>query len=253
MTFQNSTFIILIVAAFAFYLVYSQNNQPRYIPVPVQVQTMNSTNLPRVESEIQSQCPKCEYYKTLIKTHNIDHSIYHPQSINITLDHNIDPYSDPIKKQDLYTMYDPLTYPQLRLPREVLERYNEYYEKNGIYPPFNNATQPIFDNPILNGMLIKQVEENEPFYDNVPSSIPLFRVKSSKNTNRYFYYIVDQRYPSKIELKIPLDHIKINGIRYNNADFYGLPELYDGDIIENIPIYPGVKFKVLLYKTFHFP
>ncbi len=83
--------------------------------------------------------------------------------------------------------------------------------------------QPLFDNPVLNGVLIKQVDENEPFSDNVPSSVPLFRVKSAKNTNRFFYYIVDQRYLSKLELKIPLDHIKVNGIRYNNADFYGLP------------------------------
>src|SRR4029078_11204206 len=150
------------------------------------------------------------------------------------------------KKQDSYSMYDPLTYPQMRLPREVLDKYNEFYEKNGTYPPFGQATQPLFDNPILNGILIKQVDENEPFNDNIPSSIPLFRVKSAKNANRFFYYIIDQRYQSKLELKIPLDHIKLNGIRHNNADFYGLPEIYDGDIIENIPIYPIAKFKVTL-------
>ena len=176
-----------------------------------------------------------------------------PNITNVMIDNDADPYSDPIKKQDLYGMYDPLTYPQLRLPRAVLEKYNEYNEKNGSYPPFGQGTQPLFDNPILNGILIKQVDENEPFYDNVPSSVPLFKVKSSKNTNRFFYYILDQRYLSKLELKIPLDHIKINGVRYNNADFYGLPELYDGDCIENIPIYPDSKFKVTLYKTYPFP
>jgi len=134
-----------------------------------------------------------------------------------------------------------------------LEKYNEHYERTGAYPPFGQATQPLFDNPILNGVLIKEVDENEPFSDNVPSSVPLFRVKSAKNTNRYFYYIIDQRYLSKIELKIPLDHVKINGVRYNNADFYGLPEIYDGDCIEGIPIYPTSKFKVVLYKLYHFP
>ncbi|MEM0354059.1 MAG: hypothetical protein QXW79_00620 [Thermoplasmata archaeon] len=248
MVFQNSTLIILIVVAFAFYLVYSQNNQPKYIPVP--------TPIPSSRSDIgQTPCPRCEYYRNALMSIDPHYggNYTHPQTTNVTLDYDPDPYSDPIKKQDLYTLYDPLTYPQLRLPREVLEKYNEYYERTGTRPPFNHASKPLFDNPILNGVLIKQVDENEPFCDNVPVTIPLFRVKSAKNANRYFYYIVDQRYLSKIELKIPLDHVKINGVRYNNADFYGLPELYDGDIIENIPIYPNVKFRVLLYKTFHFP
>lgn len=31
MTFNNSAIIIVIVVAFAFYLIYSQNNQPKYI------------------------------------------------------------------------------------------------------------------------------------------------------------------------------------------------------------------------------
>lgn len=177
-----------------------------------------------------------------------------PQITNVIIDNDNDPYSDLIKKQDLYMMYDPLTYPQLRLSREVLEKYNEYYERNGMHPSFNQMTQPnLFDNPILNGILIKYNDENEPFSDNVPSSIPLFRVKSAKNTNRFFYYIIDNRHAGKIELKIPLDHIKVNGIRYNNADYYGIPELFDGDLIEHIPIYPDVKFKVILYKTYHFP
>ena len=170
------------------------------------------------------------------------------------MDRQEDPFSDAIKRQDLYTMYDPLTYPQLRLPREVLDRYNEYYERTGTYPPFNMATQSyLFDNPVLNGILIKIVDDNEPFTDNTPNSIPLFKIKSAKNANRYFYYVIDQRYLSKIEPKIPLDHVKVNGVRYNNADFYGIPELFDGDIVEHISIYPGAKFKVTLYKTYHFP
>lgn len=239
MTINNSTIVILIVVVFAFYLLYTQNKQPKYIAIP---QNRSQNQQPLI-------CPKCIQYKYQLDQFQQKQ----PQIAKITIDKNDDPYSDPIKKQDLYTMYDPLTYPQLRLPREVLEKYNEYYENNGSYPPFNKASQPLFDNPILNGVLIKQVDENEPFNDNIPSSIPLFRIKSSKNTNRFFYYILDQRYPSKLELKIPLDHVKINGIRYNNADFYGLPEIYDGDIIENIPIYPGSKFKTYLYKVYHFP
>lgn len=264
MAFNNSAIIILIVVAFAFYLLYSQNNQPKYIPIPqvapYKPQLIASqTAQPQIVPEQISSCPRCELYKQQLSQlsqpkYNI-HTAHPtvPQITNVTIENEGDPYSDPIKKQDLYSMYDHLTYPQMRLPREILEKYNEYYERNGTYPPFNQATQPLFDNPILNGILIKQVEENEPFSDNVPSSIPLFRVKSAKNANRFFYYTVDQRYLSKLELKIPLNHVKINGVRYNNADFYGLPEIYDGDIIENIPIYPNNKFKVTLYKTYHFP
>lgn len=257
MTFNNSAIIILIVVAFAFYLVYSQNSQPK-IYQPLQ----QSHFKPQLSSQYDSQtgeiyrinnklasacppCPKCEGNKQYAQPN--------PQITNVTIEGNTDPYSDPIKKQDEYSIYDPLTYPQMRLPREVLDKYNEYYDRSGAYPPFGQATQPLFDNPILNGVLIKQVDENEPFSDNVPNSVPLFRVKSTKNSNRYFYYIIDQRHLSKIELKIPLDHIKVNGVRYNNTDYYGIPELFDGDVIEHIPIFPGAKFKVTLYKTYHFP
>lgn len=258
MTFNNSAIIILIVVAFAFYLIYTQNSS-KYYPNPAQISQFKSQLIPQMSQQTQTiqqnpPCQKCETLKQqLLHNQNTQFPQQNPQVTNVMIENETDPYSDPIKKQDLYSIYDPLTYPQMRLPREVLEKYNEYHERTGSYPPFGQATQPLFDNPILNGILIKQVEENEPFSDNVPSSVPLFRVKSSKNTNRFFYYIIDQRHMSKLELKIPLDHIKVNGIRYNNADFYGLPELYDGDIIENIPIYPTTKFKVTLYKTYHFP
>lgn len=244
----SNTIIIGIVIAVALYLIYNQSIQPKYQTVPF--------------------CAQCERFKQL-NTGSVVAPVPAPPAplppaplipappaalTNITIDYDTDPYSDPIKKQDLYGMYDPLTYPQLRLPREVLQKYNEYYQKTGSNPPFNQSTQPyLFDNPILNGLLIKQTDDNEPFSDNVPSSIPLFKVKSSKNPNRFFYYILDQRYYSKVELKIPLDHVKVNGLRYNNADFYGLNELFDGDLIEDIVIYPGAKFKVLLYKTYTFP
>lgn len=238
MTLNSSTIIIVVVIAFAFYLIYSQNKDPKYPPIP--------TSQIFAKQPVTTPCLKCDQNQSTPKR-------IQPNVTNVTIENDTDPYSDPIKKQDMYSMNDPLTYPQLRLPREVLEKYNEYYEKNGVHPPFNQATQPLFDNPILNGVLIKQVDENEPFIDNIPSSVPLFRVKSAKNTNKFFYYVIDQRYLSKIELKIPLDHIKINGIRYNNADFYGLPEIMEGDMIENIPGYPGAKFKVMIYKTYHFP
>lgn len=256
----NSTIIILIVVAFAFYLIYSQNNQQK-------------NSYPQITADLKNQlahsCPKCDQRQQQALTDIVQQPSQHPQYppqyppqrqpaqqpqvTNVVIDANADPYSDAVKKQDEYSMFDPLTYPQLRLPREVLDKYNEYYERNGTYPAFGQSTQPLFDNPILNGVLIKQVDENEPFSDNIPSSVPLFRVKSSKNVNRFFYYVIDQRYLSKIELKIPLDCVKVNGITYNNASFYGIGELFDGDIIENIPIYPSAKFKIMLYKTYSFP
>ncbi len=248
MAFNSSAIIILIVVAFAFYLIYSQNSGPKYYPLQQQPQISHFKN----GSQPSVPCEKCEMFKQKLSEKQNTGSSGIPQINSILIENDSDPYSDPIKKQDLYGMYDHLTYPQMRLPREVLEKYNEYYERNGSYPPFGQSTQPLFDNPILNGFLIKQLDDNEPFSD-VTAPVPLFRVKSAKNTNRFFYYIIDQRSMSKLELKIPLDHIKINSIRHHNSDFYGLPELYDGDIIENIAIYPGTKFKVTLYKTYHFP
>jgi hypothetical protein len=226
---MNSNNIIIIgVIAFAMYLIYNQRQQQ-----------------PTALAKIRPAIERIKEQETIIQQ---------PQVTTVNVERNVDPFSDGIKKQDLYTMYDPLTYPQLRLPREVLEKYNEYYTQNGTYPPFNQSTQPyLFDNPILNGLLIKTPDPNEPYNDNVPSSVPLFRVKSVRNANRYFYYILDQRYLSRVELKIPLEDIKVNGVRYTNTDFYGIPELFDNDCIEGIAIYPGANFKVLLYKSYHFP
>lgn len=261
MTLPSSALIIIIVIAFAAYLIYNQNQTQQrmmYYPMASQAQLAaqsyqsQQSQIPKLKSK-QEPCQKCEQ-NNLATPPNSQQPNQSPSVTNITIDGDGDPYSDAIKKQDLYTMYDPLTYPQLRLPREVLDRYNEYYERTGTYPAFNQATQPyLFDNPILNGILIKICEENEPFSNNVPNSVPLFRVRSAKNANRYFYYILDQRYLSKIEPKIPLDHVRVNGIYYPNADFYGIPELFDGDVIENISIFPGANFRVSLYKSYHFP
>lgn len=237
----SNIIIIILVVLFALYLIYSQKRHP----------------LPQIQY-IEKPCESCNLpYPNQISPTN-------QQMARPEIKNNIEDYktiaspkptfADNIKRQDMYMMNDPLTYPQLRLPREVLKKYEDYHEKHGSYPPFNQSTRSdMFDTPILTGILIKQVDENDPFTDNIPNSVPIFKVKSVKNINRFFYYIIDQRYLSKIEPKIPLDHIKVNGIRFNNADFYGIPELYDGDIIENIPIYPNSKFKVVLYKTYHFP
>jgi len=233
----SNIIIIILVVLFALYLIYSQLRSPvpqiQYIEKPCEACSMPR---PEIPLPMKQERRNAEDYKALASPTN-----------RPTLYENI-------KKQDLNMMQDPLIYPQLRLPKEVLKKYDEYYEKNGSYPPFNQSTRSdMFDSPILTGILIKIVDENEPFTDNIPNSVPIFKVKSIKNINRFFYYIIDQRYLSKIEPKIPLDHIKVNGTRFNNADFYGIPELYDGDIIENIPIYPSAKFKVVLYKTYHFP
>ncbi len=175
------------------------------------------------------------------------------QEQKIVIDQNQDPYSDSIKRQDMYHMYDPLTYPQLRLPRDVLQKYGEYYKQHGVYPPFNYATQPeLFDNPIMVGYLQKDLAVVTNDIDS-PVTVPLFRVKSSKNANRFFYYIMDQRFPTKIDVKIPLNNVLVNGTRYTNSDYYGLPELFDDDTVEQIAIYPTTKYIVRLYKSYFFP
>lgn len=259
----NNTVVIVVVVAFAFYLIYSQNNQQKAMFSPQNMAMLKAYLGQMSGDKSRNGQQQMGPHQHQLVPQQMPGLPQMPQPIalpppapvtNVTIEpQDSDPYSDPIKKQDLYTMYDPLTYPQFRLSRDVLEKYNEYYQKNGVYPPFGQATQPLFDNPTLNGLLIKIVDVNEPFTDNTPNSVPLFRVKSSRNNNRYFYYVLDQRYLSKVELKVPLDHVKVNGVRYNNADYYGIPELFDEDVIECIPIYPGVRFKVLLYKTYTFP
>lgn len=246
---NNSIIIIVVVVALAFFLIYTQNSKPKLQNIP-QMSHFSSgitapngiTTLSTAPIDTQSlQCPSCENKK--LTQHN-------PSIINITGD--TDPYSDLIKKQDHHDMNDPLTYPTMRLPREILNKYEEYYKRTGEYPPFNQFTKPMFDNPIINGFLSKIVEENEPFTDETPSVLPLFRVKNVKNSNRFFYYVIYKNNDS-IAIKITLDNIKINSRKYNNADYYGLPELYDGDIIDNIIISPHTKYRVNLYKQHHFP
>lgn len=234
MALQSSTVIIIVVIAIVFYLIYSQNtNNPRIIQQPMQ------------QMSPQPSCPPCPPCR--------QQPIMQQPTVNkVIINRDDDPYSDQIKKQDAYHMYDPLSYPQLRLPRDVMQQYMRYYEENGVNPPFNIATQPhLFDNPIMNGYLVK-IPEAIPI-DDVPPAIPLFRVKNSKNANRYFYYIIDQRILSKIDIKIPLDDVSVNGVKYSNVENYGLPELFDNDIISDINIYPGRKFNVKLYKTYFFP
>lgn len=251
--------IIVVVVLFAFYLIYSQNNQPKYIaPSHPQMSHFN----PQLRGTDDFMGTHNMYaahgdnpYPGHLQHKDTKHIIHEqkPTVTNVNIDYDTDPYSDPIKKQDHYSMMDPLTYPQLRLPREILEKYQKYHEENGCYPPFSQFTKPLFDNPVHNGYLIKQVDENEPFNDNfIPGYVPLFKLKSVKNTNRFFYYIMDPRYATNVPSKMTLDEVKINNKRWN-GESYGLPELYDGDIIENIPIYPGAKFKVTLFKTAHHP
>lgn len=240
---NTSAIIITIVVLFAILLVYMQCKQPKIMPFTQQsqqsLQSLQSLQAHQLQQSQQSQqsplsCPSCELLKKQLAMPALTDE-------------------DPIKRQDINSMYDPLTYPEMRLPREILDKYNEYYRQNGEYPPFNQATRMLADNPIINGVLVKEIDANEPFADNVPATLPLFRMKSVKNTNRFFYYIIDQRQPNTMGLKITLDNVKVNNKRYPNSDYSGLPELYDGDIIENISIFPNSKFKAILYKQHHFP
>lgn len=215
-------FFVVVIA----YLIYNENSQKKtervVVPVPQHVR--------------QPATPPETNKKVL---HQVDVG-------------SSDPYSDPIKRQDLYHLYDPLTYPQTRLPRDILHRYQQYYREHGIYPPFNYATQPeLFDNPIMVGYLYRDAETDTT--DDVPNALPLFRVKSTKSATRYHYYTIDQRYGTKVDVKIPFDNVIVNGRKFDNADYYGIEELWDDDTVEGLNVFPNTKFRVKINKTYHFP
>ncbi len=95
MTQTSSTIFILIVIAFAFYLIYSQNNQPQYIQSPPQI--------------IHQPCPTCKFRQNgnnqgqdtpmgPIAPPRLPPA--QPQITNVVVDTDQDPYSDAIKKQD---------------------------------------------------------------------------------------------------------------------------------------------------------
>ena len=200
-----------------------------------------------------------------------------PININVQTGED-DPYADFIKKTDLYSMYDPLNFPQKRMDRDVLMRYKEYYEKNGTYPPFGLATQgALFDNPIPVGYLNRvdfrsqrrneldgcsdggckgpdhSIVDQEIVFTEAPYTMPLFMVKSVKNNNRYFYYTIDQKYYGKYQTKIPFKTVKLNDVIFRNVDEYGIPEVFDHDKIEVLNIYPGIIYNATIYKQNHFP
>jgi hypothetical protein len=260
MNVNTSVVIILIVALFAFFLIWSWMNSRKNTVSVTSAQPVNlgtpapiPYGAPRIEgAEFQPQGPPVWPDQIPPKYHTAREQPT-PSVTQINIEGpNSDPYSDPIKKQDLYTMYDPLTYPQARLPREILEKYDEYYKKHGVYPNFGEHTKPLFDNATQCGVLV-QYSDEEDIYNNSIASIPLFRLKNVKNNDRYYYYILDQRGSGKLEPKIPLDELKINDRTHKDGKTRGLPEITDGDIIKGIPIHPSQKFKAVIYAMQHFP
>jgi hypothetical protein len=272
---NTSIIVIVLICAFALYLIYQQMKNKSVTVIS------KKTECP--------ECPPCKQnnqYRTGQQDNNVvedfsrskrgdygrdnmrgdygrdardgrdyahDRDRDRDYNINLNMD-NTDPYADPIKKMDLHSMYDPLTFPQTRLSREVLDKYEEYFEKHGNYPPFGYNSKPLFDNAIMNGILVKQTNEEDGFgNDTNPMTVSLFRMKSPKNVNRFYYYVIDPRYMSKIENKFPLESIRINSIRFNNADVSGLPEIYNDDIIDGITIFPGSKYRATIYRTGTFP
>jgi hypothetical protein len=252
MTVNGNIIIISIVVIIVIGLVWYQINQQKH-----------GVALPglRKEDKIQkhhyhdtdTDCPHCSASRQYVA--DLEARVQNLQSYGAG-DQMSDRFtgpSDPIKSQDLKEMQDPLSFPQLRLPREVLEKYQEYYEQTGSYPPFGVATRPLFETPLVNGFLIRLTDPDEAFVPDAPSTIYLYRQKSAKNNNRFFYYVIDNRQHNQTGVKIPLEDTKINGVIQKNSAQYGLPEIYHGDIIERIPGFEGVKFKVHLYRTNHFP
>lgn len=242
--------ILILVLTIIGVLVYSYNTGNNIVYVQAPSNSPNSSNPPNSSRDMSRE----QYIEMMNRLNDIKNQPPQMMRQDIIITRDDDPYSDHIKKQDLHNMLDPLTYPQQRLPRHVLEQYTKYFGENGRYPPFGFATQPqLFDNPTSVGYLMLVRDQDLPYDPLIPTSIPLFMIRSSKNNNRYFYYIIDQRPLNQINAKIPLDNVRINGIKYPKADFYGIPELYDDDIVEDINIYPGKKFTSKIYKTYFFP
>lgn len=270
MTSTNSVIIIIVVIAIVVFLIYSQNKSKNVTDqITIQpFQNMGGYHHDHARGGFAEHRPYHPGHAGAVERgYEHPHDRFHerpvqatvvpvaPTAINVNVNNDdIDPYADAIKRQDIYSIYDPLTYPQGRLPRDVLMQYNEYFRKRGDYPPFNEVTQPLlFDNATMVGVLIKKVCENEPFDDNVPSAVPLFKVKSMRNSNRFFYYIIYQGGVSRLEPKIPLDNVRVNGVCYRDAKDNGLPELYDGDVLEDVSVFPYTKFCVNLYRVYTFP
>jgi hypothetical protein len=270
MNVNTSVVIILVIALFAFFLIWSWMNSRKNSVTVATVQPQQPQQLQQLQQPIQPmQVQQASMSGQPTRIEGADfHDLYReqpsgfghqpryeprPQITQINIEGpDSDPYSDPIKKQDLYTMYDPLTYPQARLPREILEKYDEYYKKHGVYPNFGEHSKPLFDNATQCGVLV-QHSDDEDIYNNSIASIPLFRLKNVKNNDRYYYYILDQRAAGKLEPKIPLDELKINDRSWKDGKVRGLPEITDGDIIKGIPIHPSQKFKAVIYAMQHFP
>src|ERR1700747_2467223 len=192
---ENSTVVVIAIIIISIILIWVSQGSP---------------NIKYVQQ--QSSCPPCakpQVQYVPVPTQQ--------GPINVNLN-NEDPFSDAIKRQDEYMLNDPLSYPNKRLDRATLQAYQDYYNKNGVNPPFNYHTQPwLLDNPIVIGYLSKM--DQSPYeMDDVPASIPLMMLKSPKSNIRFFYYIVDQRHRGDIPVKVPFDDVTINGTRYRNAD-----------------------------------
>ncbi|AGC02030.1 hypothetical protein H012_gp429 [Acanthamoeba polyphaga moumouvirus] len=112
MTFNNSAIIIVIVVAFAFYLIYSQNNQPKYIQPSPQISNF--------KPNIETACSSCSRNQDSFRSQdNYKNDNYRnqepskeyenrpayvqpkqiPQTTNVYIEHETDPYSDPIKNK----------------------------------------------------------------------------------------------------------------------------------------------------------
>lgn len=240
---QGSIIIILVVVGVIILLVYSQ--------------TKNDDG--------SKSCPPCPKQSCPKYGRDPNYIQVAAPPINVTVNPNLDPMGDPIKMQDDQFVRDNLIYPMKRPNREVLEQIARYMGESGYayptagyptgkptgYPPWHNLTQPGFiDNPKMVGYLTKM--DLTP-YEDTQQSIPLFEMKSPRNANRYFYYIVDQKNRGDIGVKVVFENITVNGRSTRNADENGIDEIQNGDIIEGVQIYPGVKFKANIYRSSIFP
>jgi len=292
MTADPTTIIIIIVVLLlVFYFLFYPSVKESFSGAPNNSSDMDTQKLLQQQAmliqqlQMQQQLGPGMGQQPMMSPMMPGQDMTQPININVATGED-DPFADSIKKTDLYTIYDPLTFPQQRMSREVLDMYKAYYEKNGVYPPFNLATRGyLFDNPIQVGYLVRTDHgrdqdgfdgspdrrgrsgereadcdgergcrrDNNVVFQEAPYNMPLFRVKSAKNNNRYYYYTIEQKYFGKFQTKIPFVKVVLNGKYYNNADEYGIDEVFDHDTMEIKNIYPGIIYRATIYRQNHFP
>src|SRR5690606_17011567 len=128
MAFPISAIFIIGILGFSAYLIYSQNQTAQI----TKEQFKQAAAQPQ-QPATPAVCARCAQGAAIQQVPQMMPQFGVPQlppvqlppiMNNVTVQQDDDRYADAIKKQDAYMMFDFLTYPQLRLDRSIIDRYN---------------------------------------------------------------------------------------------------------------------------------